>query len=59
MHPWMVQQLASEHRRDLLAQASRRRLVKGILAGRRRARPTARAPVDCSFAPSAVPCLAC
>jgi hypothetical protein len=26
MHPWVVEQLANEHRRDLLNQAERRRL---------------------------------
>lgn len=59
MHPWMAQQLASEHRRDLLAQASRRRLVKVTLARRRRAQPSALAPVNRSFASSVVPCVAC
>jgi hypothetical protein len=39
MHPWMIQQLASEHRRDLLARASRRRLGQGFLAARRRGQP--------------------
>jgi hypothetical protein len=28
MHPWMLEQVASEHRRDLLARASRARLTR-------------------------------
>ncbi len=33
MHPWMLQQMADEHRRDLLDQAGRWRLLHRQAAG--------------------------
>ncbi|HUJ64467.1 MAG TPA: hypothetical protein VLX59_02950 [Acidimicrobiales bacterium] len=33
MHPWMLEQVASEHRRDLLGQASRWRFLHRQVAG--------------------------
>jgi hypothetical protein len=48
MHPWMLEQMASEHRRDLLAQAARPRPVRlssrwsWNLVGRRQSQLAAR-----------------
>ena len=43
MHPWMLEQMASEHRRDLLARAEKTRLIRPSAPHRWRAWARARA----------------
>ena len=47
MHPWMLQQVAYEHRRDLLDQAGRWRLLHRQAARSRTAQPAS--PVRLRF----------